>query len=66
MGAREWGVEPSSDNDNDGRSALVEFAMGTNPSVFEKNLEILKIEVLKDGEKEMLKFLSIRTPELKG
>ena len=56
------GVEPSSDNDSDGRSALVEFAMGTNPSVFERESEILKIEVLKDGEKDMLQVSIDKNP----
>ncbi len=60
------GVEPSSDNDNDGRSALVEFAMGTNPSVFERESEILKIEVLKDGEKEMLQVSIDKNPRAQG
>ena len=59
-------VEPSSDNDNDGRSALVEFAMGTNPSVFERESEILKIEVLKDGEKEMLQVSIDKNPRAQG
>jgi hypothetical protein len=49
------GVEPSSDIDNDGRSALVEFAMGTNPRVFEKESDLIKVELVTvevDGNQE--------------
>jgi len=54
------GVEPNSDTDNDGRSALVEFAMGTNPRAVEDESEIFKVEMVTeelDGkEREALKI----------
>jgi hypothetical protein len=49
------GVEPNSDTDNDGRSALVEFAMGTDPKAFEKESDLIKVELVTvevDGNQE--------------
>ena len=40
--------------------------MGTNPSVFERESEILKIEVLKDGEKDMLQVSIDKNPKAQG
>ncbi|MCH2025893.1 MAG: hypothetical protein MK172_09145, partial [Verrucomicrobiales bacterium] len=44
--AENGNVEANSDTDNDGRSALVEFAMGTNPRVFENESDLIKVELV--------------------
>ena len=58
--AENGGVEPNSDADNDGRSALVEFAMGTNPRVFENESDLIKVELVTEEiegkEQEALKI----------
>ena len=53
--AENGNVEAHSDTDNDGRSALVEFAMGTNPKVFENESELIKVDLITvevDGKQE--------------
>ncbi|NCG27143.1 MAG: hypothetical protein GWP42_06340 [Verrucomicrobiales bacterium] len=49
------GVEANSDADNDGRSALVEFAMGTNPRAFENESDLINVDLVTvevDGNQE--------------
>jgi hypothetical protein len=53
--AENGGVEANSDTDNDGRSALVEFAMGTDPRIFENESELIKVDLITveiDGKQE--------------
>ncbi|MFL2478439.1 MAG: lamin tail domain-containing protein [Verrucomicrobiales bacterium] len=53
--AENGNVEANSDTDNDGRSALVEFAMGTDPKAFENESELIKVELVTvevDGKQE--------------
>ena len=51
------GVEPNSDTDNDGRSALVEFAMGTNPRAFENESDLINVDLVEvDGNEHHLQI----------
>ncbi|MEC8658695.1 MAG: CotH kinase family protein [Verrucomicrobiota bacterium] len=59
-------IEPNSDTDNDGRSALVEFAMGTNPVSFEKESDVLSIEIVKNDNKDALQVSVDMNPKAQG
>ena len=59
-------IEPNSDTDNDGRSALVEFAMGTNPVSFEKESDVLSIEIVKNDNKDALQVSVDMNPKSQG
>jgi hypothetical protein len=68
--AENGGVEANSDTDNDGRSALVEFAMGTNPRVFENESDLIKVEFVTEeiegAVQEALKITFLKQSNVEG
>ncbi|MDB4721077.1 lamin tail domain-containing protein [Verrucomicrobiales bacterium] len=68
--AENGGVEANSDTDNDGRSALVEFAMGTNPRVFENESNLIKVEFVTEeiegAVQEALKITFLKQSNIAG